>query len=411
MPMIEPEAAGLRPKIVGTSVKRVEDPRLLSGHGSFADDRACAGKLHIAFRRSDHAHARIAHIDCSQARRMPGVFAVFTASEIDRLVKPVIATSRMKDYHPTPMHPLASEKVRFVGEPVVAVLADNRYLAEDALRARRMSSRRFPRNHGSRAGGDRPDAPLLHEEAGTNVLVAREFARGNTDAVMGAAPVRVGGRFRCRRKTPWRSKIGVTSRSTIRGRGLLTLTRRPRFPGSCATSLPICWICRAQRPRRRSRCRRRLRRQRLLYPEEILVCVLARHLKRAVRWTGDRLEDLLRDPGFDEIVDASLALDQDGQYPRTVGRGDRRCRVPTRSIPGPPLWSRSRWSAFCPGRTGSTTYRGRVRAVATCKAPAGPYRGVGRPIATFVMERLIDMAARRLDLDPVELRRQQFGSG
>jgi len=409
--MIEPEAAGLRPKIVGTSVKRVEDPRLLSGHGSFADDRACAGELHIAFRRSDHAHARIAHIDCSEARRMPGVFAVFTASEIDRLVKPVVATSRMKDYHPTPMHPLASEKVRFVGEAVVAVLADNRYLAEDALEHIEIEFAPLPEVTDPEQAA-MADAPLLHDEARTNVLVTREFSRGNIDAAMGAAPVRVGGRFRCRRKTP----VAIENRCYVAeyepGRGLLTLTSSTQIPGIVHDVLADL----LDLPGHSIRVVAHdvgggFGGKGSLYPEEILVCVLARHLNRAVRWTGDRLEDLVTTTqAFDEIVDAQLALDCDGRI----------LALSADVIGDVGAYSVYPWTAalepvqvvsFLPGPYRVDTYRGRVRAVATCKAPTGPYRGVGRPVATFVMERLIDMAARRLDLDPAELRRKNLVCG
>src|SRR5437773_1235377 len=123
----------LRPKIIGARVKRVEDPRLLTGAGSFADDRMIPGALHVAFRRSDLPHARIRSIDCSAARSLPGIAAVFTGDDLKNLVKPIIATSRMKNYHPTPINLLARGKVRYVGEPIVAVLAENRYLAEDAV--------------------------------------------------------------------------------------------------------------------------------------------------------------------------------------------------------------------------------------------------------------------------------------
>ena len=132
-----------------------------------------------------------------------------------------------------------------------------------------------------------------------------------------------------------------------------------------------------------------------LYPEEIFVCAMARRLGRPVKWTGDRMEDLVSSSqGFDEIVDAELALDADGRlialsadvigdvgaysiYPWTCGL------EPVQVV------------SFLPGPYRLAHYRGRVRAVATSKAPMGPYRGVGRPISTFVMERLIDMAARQ----------------
>jgi carbon-monoxide dehydrogenase large subunit len=132
--------------------------------------------------------------------------------------------------------------------------------------------------------------------------------------------------------------------------------------------------------------------------------VLARHLGRAARWTGDRLEDLTSTgQGFDEIVDAELGLDQDGHILALTAEviGD----IGAYSIyPWTAALEPVQVVSFMPGPYRVPAYGGRVRAVATCKAPTGPYRGVGRPISTFVMERLIDMAARRLSIDPAELR-------
>ena len=124
---------GLRPKNIGAPVKRVEDRRLLTGQGAFTADRLVSGALHVAFRRSDHAHALISNISTAAAAEMPGVFAIYTAQDLHDLVEPVRASSRLKDYRATALYPLARDKVRYVGEPVVAILAENRYLAEDAL--------------------------------------------------------------------------------------------------------------------------------------------------------------------------------------------------------------------------------------------------------------------------------------
>jgi carbon-monoxide dehydrogenase large subunit len=408
MPIIDHEAPGLRPKIVGASVKRVEDPRLLSGHGSFADDRACPGELHIAFRRSDHPHARIVNIDCLQARAMPGIFAVFTAAEIDPLVKPIVATSRMKDYHPTPIRPLASGKVRFVGEPIVAVLAEDRYLAEDALEHIEINFELLPEiTDPERAA--LASAALLHEEAKTNVLLTREFSRANVEEIMGSAPVRLGGRFRVHRKTPMAIENRCYVAEYDSGRGVLTLTSSTQVPGIVRDSLAEL----LDLPGHSIRVVAQdvgggFGGKGSLYPEEILVCVLARHLKRTVRWTSDRLEDLVTTTqAFDEIVDAQLALDQDGKI----------LALSADVIGDVGAYSVYPWTAalepvqvisFLPGPYRVDAYRGRVRGVATCKAPTGPYRGVGRPVSTFVMERLIDMAARRLNVDPVDLRRKNL---
>src|ERR1700722_20562887 len=122
-----------RPKIIGARIKRAEDPRLLTGRGAYTDDPQVAGAVHVAFRRSEQSHARIRAIDCAAARRAPGVVAVFTAADWQDAVKPLVATSRMANYYATPIYPLAREKVRYVGEPVVGIVADSRYRAEDAL--------------------------------------------------------------------------------------------------------------------------------------------------------------------------------------------------------------------------------------------------------------------------------------
>src|ERR1051326_6198675 len=123
----------LRPRNIGARIKRVEDRRLLTGQGMFTDDRAVPGALHLAFLRSIHAHALIACIEVGAAIEMPGVVGIYAAEHLETLVSPIRATSRMRNYHATPIYPLARGKVRYVGEPIEAVLAESRYLAEDAL--------------------------------------------------------------------------------------------------------------------------------------------------------------------------------------------------------------------------------------------------------------------------------------
>ncbi|MDH3233569.1 MAG: molybdopterin-dependent oxidoreductase, partial [Alphaproteobacteria bacterium] len=190
-----------RPKIIGARVQRVEDPRFLAGVGRFTDDLKRAGMLHVAFRRSDEAHARIVDIDVSAAETMPGVVAVVTAKDIEGAIKPAQAASRMKNYHATTNHPLAGEKVRYVGEAVVAVVAESRYLAEDAAERVFIEFKPLGELNDPEAAAA-SDAPLLHEEAGTNVIALREFERGEVDDAFKAAALTVGGRFRFRRKSP-----------------------------------------------------------------------------------------------------------------------------------------------------------------------------------------------------------------
>ena len=396
--------SGLRPKNIGARVKRVEDPRLLTGQGAFTADRLVPGAMHVAFRRSDHAHAIISSINTSAAAEMPGVFAIYTAQELDDLVKPVRASSRMENYHATTLYPLAREKVRYVGEPVVVVLAENRYLAEDARDQIEIAYEALAIVIDPEIAV-RADAPLLHVEAGTNVLAMREFARGDIGAEMTAAPMRVGGRFRFHRKTP----VAIENRACLgeydRGRRSLTLTLSTQIPGIIRDLLADLLDMPGHSVRVvAADVGGGFGGKASLYPEEIVVSVLARHLGRAVRWTGDRLEDLTSTShGFDEIVDAELGLDRNGRILALAAEviGD----VGAYSIyPWTAALEPVQVVSFMPGPYRVPTYRGHVRAVTTCKVPTGPYRGVGRPISTFVMERLIDMAARRLSIDPVELR-------
>ena len=391
-------------KLVGTRVKRSEDPRLLTGFGSFVDDKQVAGLLHVAFRRSDVPHANIRHIDASQALVMPGVVAVYTAQDLDAFVKPIHAISKMANYHSTAIYPLARGKVRFVGEAVVAVIAQNRYLAEDALEMIQIDYEPLDNIVDPYAAAE-SESPLLHTEAGTNILIEREFRRGDIDAIMSEAPVKVSARFRMHRKTP----LAIENRSYLaqyeQGKRSQTLYSSTGSPGIVRDAL----VQILSMPGNRIRVIApdvggSFGGKGSLYPEEIFVCAVAKHLGQPVKWTSDRLEDLsTTSQAFDESIDAELAIDRDGTilglraevvgdvgaysiYPWTAGL------EPVQVI------------SFMPGPYRVPVYHGKVRGVATCKAPTGPYRGVGRPTSTFVMERLIDMAAHKIAMDPRDIR-------
>ena len=398
------DASGIaRPKIVGARVQRREDPRLLTGRGQYVDDRRIDGTVHVAFRRSDRAHARIRRIDVAEARQAPGVLGVFVAEDIDAIAGPIRATSNMPDYRATEFVPLARSKVRYVGEPVVAVVAENRYLAEDAAGLISLDLDPLPDVANPEAALE--DRTLLHEEAGTNIIAAREFVRGDPEAALADAAVVVEDRFRIRRKTPAAVENRCYLAEFDAGRRALTLHASTQVPGLLRDALAEIFDLPGHRLRvvapdvgggfggKAS-----------LYPEEVVVCALAMRLGRPVKWTSDRMEDLTAtSQAFDEIVRARLALASDGRI----------VALDADVIGDIGAYSIYPWTAslepvqvvsFLPGPYRVQNYRGRVRAVATSKAPTGPYRGVGRPISTFVMERLIDMAAKRLGLDPAEIR-------
>ena len=215
--MTDDIADGLRPKLVGARVLRVEDPRLLAGKGAYVDDHKIPGTLAVAFRRSDHAHARITGIDTSAAQAMPGVAAVVSAADLEGTFAPLRATSRMKNYHATDLLPLAHGKVRYVGEPVVAVIAENRYLAEDAARRSPSTTSPLPdlTDAERAAAGERGAASCgdRHKRTcGAGVRPRRCRCRGGRPRRCGSKP---GSGFAGKRR--WRSKTAPTSPTMTTG--------------------------------------------------------------------------------------------------------------------------------------------------------------------------------------------------
>ncbi len=394
----------LRPKMVGQRIRRTEDPRLLAGAGRYVDDITPPGTLHVALRRSDEPHARIRNIDIGEAFSVPGVVAIFDATDLEGEFEPAIPTSRMKGYYATPIYPLARGKVRYVGEPVVAVVAESRYAAEDALEYVSIDYEQLPFAI-RQLDAVKDDAPLLHEEAGTNVIISRVFERGDVDEIFYGAPVTVRGTFRMTRKTA----VAMENRSYLaewdRRRLALTLHSSTNIPGVIRDVLSGCLNLPGNRMRvvapdvggsfggKGS-----------LYHEEMLVCLLARKMERPIKYICDRLEDLsATSQAFDELMDAELAIDNEG---RLLGlRADVIGDIGAYSIyPWTAALEPVQVVSFMPGPYRLEHYRGRIRGVLTPKAPTGPYRGVGRPSSTFAMERLIDMAARKIGMDPAEIR-------
>ncbi|WP_454754030.1 xanthine dehydrogenase family protein molybdopterin-binding subunit [Cupriavidus necator] len=412
--IVQPEVPGTdideRPgrKLVGQPVRRVEDARLLTGLGRYVDDLPAGHAFHMALVRSDQPHARIVEIRADAARTMPGVHGVYTWADLATLVKPAVATSRMSGYQPTPIHALANGVVHYVGEPVVAILARSRYEAEDAIDGIEIVYEPLPVETDPEVAAQ-ADAPLLHEGFESNVLVERAFVRGEVDNAFGSAGLVVSGKFRFHRKTSAAMEPRCYFAEVDAGRDALTLYTSSQVPGIVRDAMADLLGMPGNRltviaPDVGGGFGGKTS----LYPEEMLVCTLARKIGRAVKWTGDRLEDLLStSQAFDERVEAELALDADGSilglranvigdvgaysiYPWTAGI------EPVQVI------------SFMPGPYQVPCYHGHVRGVTTPKSPTGPYRGVGRPTSTFVMERLMDMAARRLAMDPAEIRRKNL---
>ena len=397
-----------RPQFVGAKVVRREDPRLLSGAGNYVADIKRHGMLHMAFRRSDHAHAAIRNIDVEAALALPGVVAVYTGGDIAAMANPYQATSRMKNYQATFIPPLAVNRVRYVGEAVVAVVAESRYVAEDALALIDIDydplTVLVDPEEALKSG-----APKLHDDLESNILAEREFARGEVDDAFESAAATAGGRFHFTRTTP----VTIEARAAVaeydKGTRSLTLHCTTQIPGIVRDKLSEIFDLPGPRIRviapdvgggfggKTS-----------LYSEEIVACAVSRALGRPVKWVSDRMEDLMTTGhAFDEVVYADIAVADDGAI---VGlKADVIGDVGAYSIyPWTATIEPVQVVSFMPGPYRIENYAARVRSVATNKTMTGAYRGVGRPISVFVMDRLLDMAARKIGMDPAEIRRRNL---
>jgi carbon-monoxide dehydrogenase large subunit len=364
--------------------------------------------LYAAFLRTPHAHARIVRIGAAAARALPGVAAVLTGEDVARDSKPVRAGSKMPAYKVTSFPPLAQGKVRFTGEAVAMVAAESRYLAEDAAERIVVEYEPLP-PVGDMEQALAAGAPVLHEEAGDNLLLAREFARGDVDQALAGAHLVVRERFRFHRH----AAVCMENRGALAeyasATGMLTLRSSAQCPGLVRDVLADL----LGMPEHLIRVVANdvgggFGAKASLYPEEIAVCVMARRLGRAVKWISDRREDLLATShAWDEIIEAELGVAADGTI---IGlRAEVMADVGAYSIyPWTAGIEPVQTISFLPGPYRLAHYRGRTRGITTCKAPMGPYRGVGRPPAVFVMEGLLDRAARRLGMDPTEIRLRNF---
>lgn len=392
-------------RYVGRPLRRREDERLVRGAGRFVADLQRPGTLHLAVLRSPHAHARIVRVDATGARALSGVHAAVSAADLGDDLQPI----PLYVPHPalvafTPL-PLARGKVRYVGEPVAAVVAESRYLAEDALEAIRVEYEPLPAVVDARSALE-PGTPVLHDAHGTNLAARLVVEKGTTDEAFARADVVVAGTFAIGRVSPqameprgvladWDAAAGrltvydATQSVHMVRRLLAHLLRLPE--GQIRVVAPDVGGGFGGKNR--------------FYPEEFLTCYLSRRLRRPVAWIADRREDLLTTyQEREQVHQAELAVTHDGVVLGVRGRcwNDTGAYAPfgivvpystVTTIPGPYRVSH---------------YRYELLSVYTNKPGMAPYRGAGRPQASFVMERLLDLAADRLGLDRLEIRRRNL---
>ena len=360
--------------------------------------------LHVAFVRSAHAHARILRIDAEAARAAAGVAAVVSGDEPAFARHRIRARSALPTYVETEQPILAWPEVRFAGEAVAAVVARDRYEAEDAAGLVAVDYEPLP--VAMDLAPARPGSPVVHGAAADNVLLSRRFESGDVEAALGGAAAVIDRVFRTNRQTaaPLEGRGGVAAWNPAEGK--LTLWTGTQIPHLVRHALAEM----LELPEHRIRIVAPdvgggFGVKGVLYPEEVALCLLARRLGRAVKWVEQRREGFL-----------ASAHARDHRYAVRAGfdREGRLLAMDVRIACNAGAYSVYPWTAglealmaggLLAGPYKVRHYRCEVAAVATHTTPAGPYRGVARPATTFVMERVLDLGATALGLDPVEIRR------
>ncbi len=397
-------------RIFGASVKRTEDPRFITGTGRYTDDVKLPGMLHASFVRSPHGHAAIRGVDVAAALRVPGVVAAFTGKDLAQGgVNPLPCGWLLPDIK-IPGYPvLAAAKVHFVGQPVAVVIGDSPYAAKDGADAVMVEYDVLP----AVASAERalePGAPQLHENAPGNVTFRWALGtKDETDAALRSAAKVVRQRLVNQRLIPnaMEPRASVASWNPITNDLTLYVTSQNPHVHRLLMSAFVLGLpehkMRVVSPDVGGGFGSKI----FVYPEECAVCFASRALQRPVKWVAERRESFLTDAhGRDHVTEAELGLDAKGKMVAL--------RVKTVANLGAFL------STFAPliptflyGPLLSGVYEipniwCEVTGVLTNTTPVDAYRGAGRPEAAYLSERMCDVAARALGMDPAELRRRNF---
>jgi len=396
--------------IFGARVKRKEDPRLITGKGTYVADITPLGCLYVAFLRSPHAHARIKSINASKALSMKGVIAVYIGQDIKGKLNPVptgwpIATDppiKIPKYYPLPL-----DKVRFQGEPVAAVVAENYYIARDALDAIEVEYEPLP-TVVNQEEAVKESAPLLYDDIPNNTSFVWELKGGDVDSAFKEADLIIEKRMVNHRlqPTPMESRAVVAQYNSATNEltmwittqaphihrllisGILNMPENkirviaPDVGGGFGSKIPT-------------------------YGVDALVAFIAKELKRPVKFVEDRRENYLATAhGRDHIQYVQLAAKKDGRILglKVTSYANLGAYLST-AAPGVPTYL---FGLMLSGAYKIKAVNCKVYGVLTNTAPVDAYRGAGRPEATYLVERMVDILAQRLKMDPAELRKINF---
>jgi carbon-monoxide dehydrogenase large subunit len=389
---------------VGRPVRRFEDPRLLRGQGTFLEDLELPRALDVAFVRSDHPHARLSRVDLTAARSVEGVAAALGGAELGS--PRIYAVVSHPALRPCAQPALADEVVRYVGEPIAVVAASSRSTAEDCVAAAQVDYEPLPAVPDAEAAVSAA-APLLHPHLGDNLAGAFTVRVGEPERAFAEADRVVSGRFFVQRHTGMPLETRGVAAAWDAGREMLTLWTSTQWPHTVREALATIIGLAEHRVRviapdvgggfgiKQD-----------VYPEEVVLALLARRLGRPVRWIESRREHLatavhareqwhdmqlaVRADGTILAMRADVLTDQ-GAYTRGLG-----------------ILCPSLTAAGLPGPYRFHNFLCNVRVALTNKAPAAAYRGAGQPEAVFATERIVDRLAEELRLDPADVRRRNF---
>src|SRR6266852_3000350 len=391
----------------GASVQRNEDPRFLRGRGTYVDDIDLPETLQAALLRSPYAHARIVGIDASAARSLPGVHLVLTAADLGDVLEP---SPLLVPHHaltqPRTQLPLALEEVRYVGEAVAFVVADSRYIAEDALELIDVEYEPLPVVH-SLEIASAPGAPLVHEDVQRNAAAHLVQVVGNPDEVIASAPHVVRETLRMERGAAMPMECrGIVARWDPY-EGMLTCWISTQGPIPIRNGLAAIFHLpehkvRVIAPDVGGGFGTKIM---MFYPEEILAPFAAIQLGRPVKWIEDRRENFISsNQERGQIHEVEYAFDDQGVLlaVRDLFLHDTGAYTPY-GIIVPIITASSLRGPFS-----RKHYYSDFTVLYTNKVPVSPYRGAGRPHAVFIMERVMDCIARELDMDRLEVRSRNF---
>ena len=395
---------------IGQPLKRFEDPILVKGEGLFVDDIKLPGMLHAAVLRSPYAYARIKSIHVSAAVSLQGVVSVITSKDIPDAMKLLPMHIRVRelfgDLSEALLHPVLAEgKVCYVGQLVAVLVAQDRYVAQDALDLIEVDYEPLaPILDPLEALGD--DSEPIHPELGSNVGLRIYNEGGDWEAAVAQADRVVGQRYEVQRLAP----------VPMETRGLVADYRSQEDLLMVWSSTQDAHGVKDALTQLLSRPEEGVRviapdvgggfgEKHTIFPEDILIPYLSQCLGRPVKWVADRQENMLTFHGRGYTIDVEAAVKKDGLFLGVRSRivadlGAYYFRI----TPGIPMLTGHRIT----GPYKTPVVRFEVLGVITNKPPTGPYRGAGGPEASYCMERTVDLIAKELKLDPAEVRRKNF---